>query len=131
MAAVTLTVYSYIIIYAAQDELLFNVIRTRGLGYNDITLRDPCLIDTFKTLPQQDMVYSDNVERLYFFTGRTSDQIVDLQSVSQIDPQKVKGDLIFVSFYTPELTSTVKSQFPTAKSICDKPIIYQVQKTNP
>lgn len=122
----TLTLYSYFFVYQTEDETIFNTIRTNGLGYNDITLKDPCVIEKVKGFSSDTIIYSDNVERLYFFTGRSSNQIVDKNAIPQIASQNKKPDKAFVFFYTPEFNTLAKTAFPGGVQLCEKTFVYQV-----
>jgi 4-amino-4-deoxy-L-arabinose transferase-like glycosyltransferase len=128
---VMLVTYSYILVYQTKYQHFINDSHERGLDYSDKSLKSSCLISGLKDVPSDYWFYTDNIERLYFFTQRNSDQINADERVLQLSQEQSDHGLVFVIFNRSEIPDMVKKQFQNQRQVCEAPMIEVIPPHSP
>jgi len=123
--------YSYVLVYQAKYEHFVDDSHERGLDYSDKTLKSSCLMPVLKDLSSDTRFFTDNIERLYFFTQRNSDQINDEKQVIQLSQDKTGSGIVFVFFTKSEMPALVGKQFPSVITACLAPVIDIIPPSGP
>lgn len=111
---------SFIRIYSIEGSRLLQQVHDTGSGYGAILLTESELVEQLRHLPANYVIFTDSIERLYFYTQRYSFAIqeFDQNTVSFIRENESKSNGVILAFFrnTPELIVSVVTNLPEMKT---------------
>jgi len=111
------------------------VSRQFGLGLQAQGYVSESLVEKIKQLPSDDIFFTDDTQRLYFFTGRSSSYVGDLtqSDIEMLRGQSLKCEVVVVFFNdSPEHRKVLQQQIPQLELIYGDEsgrVIYQGKRT--
>ncbi|MCC6147995.1 MAG: glycosyltransferase family 39 protein [Anaerolineaceae bacterium] len=94
--------YSFVQIYRIQSTRLFNVMRENGSGYAYKGEMESAFAVLLRRIPDSALVFTSNVEKFYFLTGRAAygyPAEMDAAFIRSVNEMSAAGGVFFVSFH--------------------------------
>jgi 4-amino-4-deoxy-L-arabinose transferase-like glycosyltransferase len=111
---------SFFQVYKNNTTGLISLSRNVGLGYSNARYGKFEIIERLKELPEDYIVYTDNIEKLYFASERFSTQLSDFTTGdAQVLRKELKDGkgIIIVLFYSEQIAQGIEKELPEARLV--------------
>jgi 4-amino-4-deoxy-L-arabinose transferase-like glycosyltransferase len=113
-AVYAITLWTFVVLYREEQARVIANCYEWGRGLNTSSLLDGNLAQAARRMDDDVLIISDNLEILYFISGRHSFQINDatVQALDAVKDYDVDHRVAFVLFYSREIASLAQRELP-------------------